>query len=670
MPASTLQIVLQAQNMASGVLRQVGGDFKNFSDSATTQAGAMEKSVGSSMANMGKAVAIGAVAVGAALVGLGLAAFKLGEEFDKAYDKIAIGTGATGEALEGLKDSFKNVIQDVPTDFEKASTAIADLNTRTGLAGKSLEELAKTVLEFSRITKTDIVANVGLATRVFGDWSIATGDQTATLDKLFKASQLTGATVSDLMGKVVQFGAPLRAMNFSFEESVAMLGKWEKEGVNTELVLGSMRIAMGKFAKENVPMRKGLEDTFAQIQKLGPSAAATSLAMEVFGARAGPDMAAAILEGRFALGDLVEQINDSSGAVLSMGKATMSAGERWQMIMNKMKVAVEPVASAVFGFVGTILDNVGPAFDQFSQGAQSIIVPLQNAIKTGDFAPIIDNLKATGGLILDFIKAEAPKLATAFLAWAREAINWVVDALPGLWANLSEMLEGLLDWIIENGPSLAQKFLSEWLPAAIKWVAQVEIDIIPKLLGLILTIGGWIIGTGVPKLLEFAWKMGEAIIKGIVAGIGELAGALGEAIEDAIAAIEIDWGWIKISGKTGVTFDIRLPEIRPPPEMQYPNMGGMALGGSVAAMRPYLVGERGPELFMPRVAGTIIPSGQFAPAYAGGGVNIHLNIGGVTVTKEADENRLVAKIQTMLESGLAQAVGQGSRYPSGIVRMA
>ena len=35
-----------------------------------------------------------------------------------------------------------------------------------------------------------------------------------------------------------------------------------------------------------------------------------------------------------------------------------------------------------------------------------------------------------------------------------------------------------------------------------------------------------------------------------------------------------------------------------------------AFGGPVSAMRPYIVGERGPEWFVPKVAGTIVPNGQ------------------------------------------------------------
>jgi hypothetical protein len=40
--------------------------------------------------------------------------------------------------------------------------------------------------------------------------------------------------------------------------------------------------------------------------------------------------------------------------------------------------------------------------------------------------------------------------------------------------------------------------------------------------------------------------------------------------------------------------------------------GGMAAGGPVAAGVPYLVGEKGPELVMPRAAGTIVPNDQIS----------------------------------------------------------
>ena len=65
-------------------------------------------------------------------------------------------------------------------------------------------------------------------------------------------------------------------------------------------------------------------------------------------------------------------------------------------------------------------------------------------------------------------------------------------------------------------------------------------------------------------------------------------------------------------------------------------LGGLfkkrAMGGSVTAGQPYLVGERGPELFMPGRSGGIAPTGSF-----GGGVNVVVNVDASGTSVEGNE---------------------------------
>lgn len=69
-------------------------------------------------------------------------------------------------------------------------------------------------------------------------------------------------------------------------------------------------------------------------------------------------------------------------------------------------------------------------------------------------------------------------------------------------------------------------------------------------------------------------------------------------------------------------------------------LGGLfkrAQGGSVRAGQPYLVGERGPELFMPGRSGGIAPTGSFG----GGAVNVTVNVttGGSSVQGDQTQGR-------------------------------
>jgi phage-related minor tail protein len=307
---------------------------------------------------------IGAAAGAAILAGVGAAVgggavlAAIGGSFDDAFDTIRVGTGATGEALEGLKGEFRDVFRSVPTDMSTAATAIADLNTRLGLTGDDLEGLSAQFINMSRITKTDLGSNIETVTRTFGDWGVATEDMSGAMDMLFRASQATGPPVDRLGALLVQYGAPLRQLGFGFAESASLLGKFEKEGVNTELVMGSLRVALGKMARSGEDAQETFGRIVGDIESAGSASEANALALELFGARAGPDMAAAIREGRFELGELFDQVEGGSETIEKAAADTDDWRQSWQLFKNKALLALEPVATRVFNFLGDALDGL------------------------------------------------------------------------------------------------------------------------------------------------------------------------------------------------------------------------------------------------------------------------------------------------------------------------
>lgn len=91
--------------------------------------------------------------------------------------------------------------------------------------------------------------------------------------------------------------------------------------------------------------------------------------------------------------------------------------------------------------------------------------------------------------------------------------------------------------------------------------------------------------------------------------------------------------------KTGGSF---LPNVKfQPSAFSMPSLlPGRAQGGSVMAGQPYLVGERGPELFMPGRSGGIARAGSF-----GGGTNIVVNVdaGGTSVQGNQPEGQALGR---------------------------
>ena len=432
-----------------------------------------------------KVAAFGAAFVGAGVVGAG-ALYKLGSDFDGAYDNIQTKTGATGAQLDKLKDSFRNVVKDVPVDFGKASDAIATLSQRTGLTGKPLDDLSKTVLNLNRLTGSDLTSSLDKLTRMLGDAGVPANQMQKALDEVFTASQKSGVSFDKLAEKATAFGGPMRQLGFSFDETVALLAKFEKEGVNTDLVMGSLRIALGKMAKGGVDAKEGLEKAFTEIKNAKSPTEATAAAIALFGQKAGPDMAAAIREGRFEIGDLVKAMQSGGGAINSTAADTDDASQKMQVALNKIKVAAEPVASAVFDLAGKIADKLAPAIDAVVSWVDKLSDAFQKDGLNGalvfartEFGKLLDKLGPVGdalrdagralSAIVDVVRQHIPETIAAI---AGVATVILINAVPAIVAMTSAWIAETAAMIAANAPIVAIAAAVAALAAGVVWAYQ------------------------------------------------------------------------------------------------------------------------------------------------------------------------------------------------------
>lgn len=513
------------------------------------------------LGKMGGQILAAGLAIGAtALIGITAMIWDAGNTLDAAYDRIAVDTGATGETLEALKQDFEQLFTSVPTDADKAAQAIGLVNTYLGLEGDALVKVSAHLLEMTRLTGGDLQTNGQAFARMMGDWAVPLDRSSNALDAVFVASQRTGIGTDRLMGLMVQFGAPMRQFGFSFEQSAAMLAKWEKEGVNTELVMGSLRIAAGKFARENVPLQQGLEKTFDDIKNAKDESAALAMAMDVFGARSGPDMAAAIRENRFELGDLVDVLGSADGAIMQTSESTMDWGERWTLFKNRITAALGPAGMGLMGAVSTALGALEGilARPDIQNGLMAIvdgIVALAESAAENlpglidQFFGLVDWLKANEGVVVAILAvlgaaflafgvsvataawaAISPLLpiiavialigAAAYLLYEAWTNNWggIRDYVAQFWAWLQPLLQQLWDWLATNVPAALQTLSDYW-------------DTV--LLPAIMAVWNWMSGT------LFPFFMAVADFLGAVFGVAlkALAGIWQNVLQPALMAV-------------------------------------------------------------------------------------------------------------------------------------
>ncbi len=318
----------------------------------------------------------------------GAAAFAVGKAFDDAFDRIRIGTGKTGDELQSLQSSFRTMAANVPSSFEEISKAITETNQRLDLTGANLEARATQFANLSRLTGGDLSENIRSGAKAFQEWKIATDDQGASLDKLFRASQLTGESTSTLFQQLAQAGPTFRQLGLGFDESLSVLAKWDKEGVDSERIMAALRVGVANLNQSGLPVPETFRAIVQQIESLDDSAAATGLAIQVFGRRAGPELAEAIRSGRLSAGEFFDAIAKGGDTINQAASDTDDAAQRWVQSANRIALAFEPAGNAAFEVANKVAEHLTPAFEEWAREAAPLIA--------GSAEKIIGSLDAIG----------------------------------------------------------------------------------------------------------------------------------------------------------------------------------------------------------------------------------------------------------------------------------
>jgi phage-related minor tail protein len=470
----------------SPTLAAVGDKFKGvtagissgLSSLAAPIGAAKDKLIGlaTGFASKMKTLAVPIAAVGAAIASLGTAAVLAADNINKAYNAIRVGSGATGEDLEALKSDFDAVFGTIPAGAGEVGTAIADLNTRLGLTGKPLQNMATRFLELSRITGTDVASNIKEVTRLFGNWSVAAEEQTGMLDYLFKVSQSTGIGVDRLSTLTTQYGSTLRGLGFDLKGSVAVLGKFEKGGVNIEAALAGMKMGLGNLAGKGItdPV-EALDELARQVREAGTEIEAVSIAAEVFGARGAAEMAAAIRSGNLDLGDFVTMLDASEETVLTAADASMSLGDRMAILQHKAEKALEPVGNLLIGVFETAMPHLEAAGDALVEAGESVATWAEEAVAAA--GPVVDALQEKMTPAVEFFQGRMDHVVTWWdenskifiAAWENiaAAISWVIDTvivplIEWAWPYIETIISGVLDMLLAKTKLFAALLAGDW----------------------------------------------------------------------------------------------------------------------------------------------------------------------------------------------------------------
>lgn len=274
---------------------------------------------------VGKAMKAAGIAALAASAGKALA--ELASEYSEATKTIRRGTGATGEALEGLRNDLQAVMKDSVFSADESAKAIANLNTYLGLSGEELQAVTQATERVAFVLGEDLGSVVESTSRAMKAWNLESENAEEDLNAVRKVAQATGVSLSDIQQGLVRNQAALKQAGFGYRNAAAFIGQMNRAGLNAEEILAGMRRAASK-GYDWTDVIYTLETATTDQERM-------NIASEIFGERSAPAVAQAAAEGKLAIGDLNAALEANTETLEEAYKGTMTFADEWERFKNK-----------------------------------------------------------------------------------------------------------------------------------------------------------------------------------------------------------------------------------------------------------------------------------------------------------------------------------------------
>lgn len=543
------EIIATEQKLKS--LTNQAKDFAKQTASGLKEAGEKIQNVGNKTTSIGKSL----MPISAGITVVGATAVASMDAVDEGLDTIATKTGATGEQAKEFGEIYKQILGEIPAEFGDVGAAIGELNTRLDLTGDKLKVASTDFLKFAKVNGMDVNSSVQLVTRAMGDAGIAADDYADLLDMLTVAGQKSGISIDTLTTNLAKYGAPMRALGIDTQNAIAMFAGWEKAGVNTEIAFSGMKKAISNWGAAGKDSTKEFAKTLDEIRKCPDIASATTKAIEVFGAKAGPDLADAIKGGRFEFETYIEALNNSKGTIESTYGAIVDEVDDAQIASQNFKVSMHDLGETISKMIGPILKSLSEKlktimdkFNSLSPETKQIIITIGGIVAVigplliivGSIITGIGNLVTAIGTIKTAVAGLTIVQNGLNLSFLACPITWIVLAIAGLVAAFV-VLWNKCEWFRNFWINLWQQIKTslgiagEWVKSVFNAIWNCIVSFITSFVGAITNMWNTIV-TILSPIIDF--------IKGIVETLWSIITSI---INVIVLAVTAAWEGIKVA---------------------------------------------------------------------------------------------------------------------------
>lgn len=508
------------------------------------------------------AQALAAAGIAKMLQEAGEAVYQLADSYSNATSNIVEGTGASGDALKGLQDSLYNVyyrVTDSEASLESVGNVLAEVNTRLGLTGTSLEDTSVLISEFAEHTGVDAVQAVDMVVDIMKKWGLTVDDMPTLLDGLTVANQSCSLSMDEIGRLLIDNKAQFDALGYSVPEATALIVALADSGVNTSSVLTGMRNAINTLSKTTDDVPGAFNAMIAAIANCDNATDALNMEVgntgktvkEVFGAKAAQEMVTAIQSGNFAIEDWMKVLRNCDGALATTAENANTLQDRWatatRNISGAFSQALTPVIEQVSGKFADLALKLGQ-FLQAHPGVVRAISAIAAAFGTLlGIASVITIVQKVIGVfqalsgVITVVKAVGTAISGLFTILAANPIGLVIAAIAAL-AAVFVTLYNKCEWF-RNAVNAVWNGIKSGVMSAVSGIQAAWSGVV----GVLSSVWNGLRGTatsiwnGISSAIVGVWNGLRGTASSIWNGI---TGAIGGAINGARSAIVSVWNGI------------------------------------------------------------------------------------------------------------------------------
>ena len=321
----------------------IGGDASDF-DRVVDQSEAKAKKAGDRIESaFSPRRVIGALATATGAV-FGLMA-KGGIELNETLTNVQARSGAVGAQWDAMSTAIQRQNRRTTLSLQEIGDGVAAIKTDLGATADEVG------LASDRLTDFGLVANESFQAAVLGAddlrdaYQLTLAQTLSVLDALVASRQKYGGSLTDNRAALIALAPALTAANLGWQDGIELINLFNAAGVDAAAIPVALQRALTQVhspyeLKALIADISATEDPFLRAEK----------AAELFGARAGAKMAAALAPGRGALEDYAITADESAGSVDAAARKIDSSWRR----------TLDLIVQNVTGFLAEMGNTTGP----------------------------------------------------------------------------------------------------------------------------------------------------------------------------------------------------------------------------------------------------------------------------------------------------------------------